>query len=74
MRRVRGNTKRSFGRLAFYSAGPHAASDIPYPFDNIASGLVSLAVIVDPGGHVQSVQVVRDIPGLTAAATSAVKT
>ena len=48
------------------SAGSHfvapvltAASDIPYPFDNIASGLVSLAVIVDPGGHVQSVQVVR---------------
>lgn len=63
------------------SAGSHfvapvltAASDIPYPFDNIASGLVSLAVIVDPGGHVQSVQVVREIPGLTAAATSAVKT
>ena len=63
------------------SAGAHfvapvltAASDIPYPFDNIASGLVSLAVNVDPGGHVQNVQVVRDIPGLTAAATSAVKT
>ena len=42
------------------SAGAHfvapvltAASDIPYPFDNIASGLVSLAVNVDPGGHVQ---------------------
>jgi len=63
------------------SAGSHfvapsltAASDIPYPFENIASGLVSLAVNVDPGGHVQNVQVVRDIPGLTAAATSAVNT
>jgi TonB family protein len=69
------------GTRGVVSAGAHfvapsltAASDIPYPFDNIASGLVSLAVIVDPGGHVQSVQVVRDIPGLTAAATSAVKT
>src|SRR5271154_7367866 len=61
------------------SAGSHfvapvltAASDIPYPFDNIASGLVSLAVNVDPGGHVQNVQVVRGISGLTAAATNAV--
>jgi TonB family protein len=63
------------------SAGSHfvapsltAASDIPYPSDSIASGLVSLAVNVDPGGHVQNVQVVRDIPGLTAAATNAVNT
>ena len=63
------------------SAGEHfvppditAASDIPYPFDNVASGLVSLAVAVDPGGHVQNVQVVRGISGLTAAATNAVNT
>jgi TonB family protein len=63
------------------SAGSHfvppeitAASDIPYPFDNIASGLVSLAVNVSAGGQVQNVQVARDIPGLTAAATNAVNT
>jgi TonB family protein len=51
-----------------------AASDIPYPVDNVASGLVSLAVNLDPGGHVQNVQVVRGISGLTAAATNAVNT
>ena len=63
------------------SAGEHfvppditAASDIPYPMDNVASGLVSLAVAVDPGGHVQSVQVVRGISGLTAVVTNAVNT
>jgi hypothetical protein len=63
------------------SAGSHfvppdvtTASDIPYPFDNIASGLVSLSVNLDPGGHVQNVQAVRDIPGLTAAATNSVNT
>ena len=63
------------------SAGEHfvppditAASDIPYPFDNVASGIVSLAVNVDPGGHVQNVQAVRGISGLTAVATNAVNT
>ena len=42
-----------------------AASDIPYPFDNVASGIGSLAVNVNPGGHVQNVQAVRGISGLT---------
>jgi outer membrane biosynthesis protein TonB len=63
------------------SAGEHfvppditSASDIPYPLDNVASGLVSLAVNVDPGGHVQNVQVVRGISGLTAVVTNAVNT
>ena len=55
------------------SAGEHfvppditAAGDIPYPVDNIASGLVSLAVNVTAGGQVQNVQEVRGISGLTA--------
>jgi outer membrane biosynthesis protein TonB len=63
------------------SAGSHfvppditAASDIPYPIDNIASGLVSLAVNVTAGGQVQNVQEVRGISGLTAVATNAVNT
>jgi outer membrane biosynthesis protein TonB len=51
-----------------------AASDIPYPFDNIASGLVSVSVNLTAGGQVQNVQVVRDIPGLTAVVTNAVNT
>jgi len=49
-----------------------AASDIPYPFDNIASGLVSVSLNLSAAGQVQNVQVVRDIPGLTAAVTNAV--
>ena len=63
------------------SAGEHfvppditAAGDIPYPVDNIASGLVSLAVNVTAGGQVQNVQEVRGISGLTAVATNAVTT
>ncbi len=63
------------------SAGSHfvppdvtAASDIPYPIDNIASGLVSLAVNVTAGGQVQNVEVVRGISGLSAVATNAVNT
>ena len=63
------------------SGGPHyvppditAASDIPYPINNIASGLVSVSVNLTAGGQVQSVQVVRDIPGLTPGVTNAVNT
>ena len=51
-----------------------AASDIPYPIENIASGLVSVSVNLTMGGQVQSLQVVRDIPGLTAVVTDAVNT
>jgi Gram-negative bacterial TonB protein C-terminal len=49
-----------------------SAGDIPYPVNNVASGLVSVAVSLSAGGQVQSVQVVRDIPGLTALVTNAV--
>ena len=49
-----------------------AASDIPYPIDNIAAGLVSISLNLTAGGQLQNVQVVRDIPGLTAAVTNAV--
>jgi hypothetical protein len=61
--------------------GPHfvppditAASDIPYPINNVASGLVSVSVNLTAGGQVQNVEVVRDIPGLTAGVTNAVNT
>jgi Gram-negative bacterial TonB protein C-terminal len=63
------------------SAGSHfvppditAASDVPYPIDNVASGLVSIAVNLTAGGQVQNVQAVRDIPGLTAVVSNAVNT
>jgi hypothetical protein len=49
-----------------------AATDIPYPIDNIASGLVSISINLTAAGQLQSVQIVRDIPGLTSAVTNAV--
>jgi outer membrane biosynthesis protein TonB len=49
-----------------------SATDIAYPIDNIASGLVSLQVSLTAAGQVENVLAVRDIPGLTARAISAV--
>jgi hypothetical protein len=51
-----------------------AAGEIPYPIENVASGLVSVSVNLNATGQVQDVQVVRDIPGLTEVVTSFVKT
>jgi outer membrane biosynthesis protein TonB len=63
------------------SAGSHfvppdvtAASDIPYPIDNIASGVVSLSVNVSEAGQVQNLEVMRGISGLSGAAINAVNT
>jgi hypothetical protein len=42
-----------------------AASEIPYPIENVASGLVSVSVNLTAAGKVQDVQVIRGIPGLT---------
>jgi hypothetical protein len=62
------------------SAGSHfdppditAASDIPYPIENVASGLVSISVNLTAAGQVQDVQVIRGIPGLTEVVISIVK-
>ncbi|MFZ0521903.1 MAG: energy transducer TonB [Candidatus Acidiferrales bacterium] len=49
-----------------------SATDIAYPINNIASGLVSLGVNLTAAGQVENIKVVRDIPGLTARAISAV--
>lgn len=51
-----------------------AASEIPYPIENVSSGLVSVSVNLTAAGKVQDVQVVRDIPGLTSIVTSIVNT
>jgi hypothetical protein len=50
-----------------------SASDIPYPVEVLAAGLVTLSVNVNASGHADSVQVLRDIPGLTSVASSIVK-
>lgn len=50
------------------------ASDIAYPINNTASGLVSVSLNLSASGQIQNVLIVRDIPGLTAGVTSAVNT
>jgi hypothetical protein len=50
------------------------ATDIPYPVEVLASGLVTLSVNVSASGQPDNVQVLRDIPGLTSVAASLVKT
>ena len=64
MHAFNGNRKQSFGRRAFVPPDVTAASDIPYPIDNIASGVVSLGVTVSETGQVENVQMVRGISGL----------
>jgi hypothetical protein len=49
------------------------ASEIPYPIENVASGLVSISVNLNAAGQVQDVQVIRGIPGLTEVVISIVK-
>jgi len=53
---------------------PHilTASDIAYPLDSVASGLVSLEVQLDAHGRIAGVNVLRDIPSLTGPAKAAV--
>jgi hypothetical protein len=51
-----------------------AASEISYPIENVASGLVSISVNLTAAGKVQDVQVIRGIPGLTETVTSIVNT
>jgi hypothetical protein len=54
---------------------PHAltVTDIPYPNQVNAAGLVSLELQIDVGGKVTDIAVLRDIPGLTDLAKSAVQ-
>lgn len=48
------------------------ASDIAYPQNSTAAGLVSLCVSLDNSAHIQSVSVMRDVTSLTSAAILAV--
>jgi TonB family protein len=58
----------------YHAAGLAMAGDIAYPLNSQAPGFVTLDVRLDASGAVQNVTVVRDVPPLTAAAQSAVKT
>ena len=49
-----------------------AASEIPYPVEVLASGLVTLSLNLSVTGQPPTVQVLRDIPGLTSLTSSTV--
>jgi hypothetical protein len=50
-----------------------SASEIPFPIEVVASGLVTLALNISVAGQPPDVQVLRDIPGLTQLTASIVK-
>jgi len=50
------------------------ATDIPYPIEVLATGLVTLSVNLSVAGQPPTTQVLRDIPGLTSVASSIVTT
>jgi hypothetical protein len=62
------------GRDRFVPPSLIKASDIPYPVEVIASGLVTLSANLSVTGQPPTVQVLRDIPGLTSVASSIVTT
>jgi hypothetical protein len=49
-----------------------SGSDINYPINSVASGLVQLSVSLDASGQVKNVQTIREVPSLTAPALLAV--
>lgn len=50
-----------------------SATDIPYPVEVLAAGLVTLSVNLSATGQADNVQVLRDIPGLTSVASALVQ-
>jgi outer membrane biosynthesis protein TonB len=59
-------------QATFKPAEVTSAPDIPYPINSIADGVVVLDVSLDATGAVAGVNVARDIPSLTSAATSSI--
>jgi TonB family protein len=57
----------------YHGAGVGHAGDVTYPMNSRTTGIVTLDISLDAAGTVQNVEVVRDIPPLTSAAQSAVR-
>src|SRR4030088_2273901 len=64
-----GHTKRS----QFVPPDIVSASDIPYPPNTLAVGVVSLLITVGTNAEAQGSQVVRDFPSLTGVVQTAVR-
>lgn len=60
------------GKDRFVPPDITSASEIPYPVEVIGAGLVTLSVNVSAAGQPPTVQVLRDVPGLTSLTSSIV--
>src|ERR1700684_3870800 len=60
--------------VKFTAADIASATDIPFPPNSIAVGVVTLSLSLDASGKIQNVEVQRDIPSLTSVLQSAVQT
>jgi TonB family protein len=58
----------------FTAANIASTTDIPFPPNSIAVGVVTLSLSLDASGKIQNVEVQRDIPSLTSVLQSAVQT
>ena len=63
----------SLAQAPFNPAAVRSASDIPYSIQSIADGVVVLDVSIDAKGAITGSTIVRDIPSLTSAATTAIQ-
>ncbi len=57
----------------FVPASATAASDIPYPSTSLDAGVVTLSIALDNTGQVTAVNILRDIPSVSALAIAAVR-
>ena len=58
----------------FTAANISSATDIPFPPNSIAVGVVTLSLSLDASGKIQNIEVQRDVPSLTSVVQDAVKT
>jgi outer membrane biosynthesis protein TonB len=64
----------SFAQAPFKPPEVTSASDIPFPIQSIADGVVVVDASLDDKGAITGTSVVRDVPSLTSPAISAIRT
>jgi len=65
---------QSFAQTSFKPPEIISATDIPYPIQSIADGVVVIDASLDDKGAITGTTVVRDVPSLTSPAISAIRT
>jgi TonB family protein len=64
---------QGFAQAPFNPSTVTSASEIPYPIQSIADGVVVVDVSIDDKGAITATAVVRNIPSLTSPATSSIQ-